>query len=289
MSPIRLAAITCFTVLTTAATAQNSDSAAANRIDSIPAGKTQFVIGATYNSGLNYYGRVDSLHSKAMYPFMGLLLKNGLYANVSFVFIQNSLQSLYAATLLEGGYNFKDSKGHWAGNLSVSQFFYRPGIDMVQSVVRETGSASITRLSKIVNVTLGANVKWSDQADFGAQAGLDHIIRLPHIFGGNDVLVLDPLANVYAGTQNFTQTYYQKRNFLIFPIDQQQITTSSREFNILAYEFSVPVVYGYKKMNILVTPSYVLPQNLLTVPGQPASSENGADLFYVTASVKFTL
>lgn len=250
--------------------------------------RTHFIIGASYNSGLNYYGRVDSLHSKAFYPFIGLALKNGLYINANFVFIRNSLQSQYAATLLEGGYNFRDHKGNWAGNISATRFFYQQDIDLVQSAVKEAASASITHLNKIVDVTLGANVKWSDKADIGIQAGLDHIFRFPRIFGAG-VIVLDPSANVYAGTQNFTQTYYQKRNFLIFPVADQQVSSNSRQFNILAYEVSLPMVVGYRKFNFILSPAYVLPQNLLVVPDQPALSENGANLFYLTAAVKFTL
>jgi hypothetical protein len=262
--------------LTHCAVAQKSDS-------------TQFSVGVTYNTGINYYGRVDSLHSKAFYPFVGVALKNGLYCNANFVFIQNSIQSQYAATLLEVGYNFKGQNGHWAGNISVSKFLYRPDVDLVQSAVKESASASITRLNKIIDVTLATNVKWSNQADFGAQAGLDHIFRIPHIFGEQDVIVLDPSFNAFAGTQNFTETYYQQKNFLIFPVDQQQITTSSRKFNILAYEFSIPLVYGYKQLNIILTPAYVMPQHLLVVPGQPSLSENGANLFYLTATAKITL
>lgn len=250
---------------------------------------TQFIVGVTYNTGINYYGRVDSLHSKALYPFVGIALKNGLYCNANFVFIQNSIQSQYAATLLEGGYNFKDQNGHWAGNISISKFFYRPDIDLVQSAVKESASASITQLNKIVDLTLAANVKWSDQADFGAQAGVDHIFRIPHIFGEKDVIVLDPTFNVFAGTQNFTETYYQQKNLLIFPVDQQQVTTSSKQFNILAYELSVPLVYGYKKLNIILSPAYLMPQHLIVVQGQPSLSENGSDLFYLTATARITL
>lgn len=250
---------------------------------------THFIIAATYNSGLNYYGRVDSLHSKAFYPSVGIALKNGLYCNANFVFIQNSLQSQYAATLVEGGYNFKDRHGHWAGTISATKFFYRPDIQLVQSAVKESASVSITRLSKIINVTLAGNLKWSDQADFGAQAGLDHIFRIPHIFGKEDVIVLDPAFNIFAGTQNFTETYYQQKNVLFLPVDQQQITTNSREFNILACEFNLPLVYGYKQLNIILTPAYVMPQHLLVVSSQPSLSENGSNLFYLTATAKITL
>jgi hypothetical protein len=249
---------------------------------------THFSVAATYNSGLNYYGRVDSLHSKGYYPSIGLTLKNGLYATTTFVFVQNSLIDQYAATLVEGGYNFNNSKNTWAGSLSASRYFYQADVSLVQSAVKEVVSGSITHLNKVVNITAAANVKWSGNTDIGLQAGLDHIIRFPNIFG-KDVLVLDPSANVFAGTQNFTRTYYQKKNFLLFPVAEEQVTTNSRQFNLLSYELSLPIVYGYKKLNLIFTPAYVLPQHLLTVPGQPALSERGTNLFYITATAKLTL
>ena len=252
--------------------------------------QTHFVVSTTYNSGLNYYGRVDSLHSKGFYPAIGLILKNGLYATSTFVFIQNSLVDQYAATLIEGGYNFNNKKNTWAGNLSASRYFYQADVSLVQSAVKEVVSGSLTNMNKVVNITVGANVKWSGNTDIGVQAGLDHIIKFQHIFTNDkDVIVLDPSVNVFAGTQNFTKTYYQKKDFLLFPVAEEQVTTNSRQFNLLSYELSLPIVYGYKKLNLIFTPAYVLPQHLLTIPDQPALSERGANLFYLTATAKFTL
>jgi len=244
-----------------------------------------FIVAATYNSGLNYYGRVDSLHSKGYYPSLGFSLKNGLYATSTFVFIQNSMVNEYAATLVEGGYSFGNKS--WAGSLSASRYFYKADVSLVQSAVKEVVSGSLTHLNKVVNVTLGANVKFSGYTDIGIQAGLDHIIRCPHVLGG--VIVLDPGVNAFGGTQNFTKTAYQQKNFLVFPVAEEQVITSSRRFDLLSYELTMPIVYGYKKLNLIFTPSYVLPQNLITVTGQPALSERGANLFYVTATAKVTL
>jgi hypothetical protein len=252
--------------------------------------QTHFVVSATYNSGLNYYGRVDSLHSKGYYPTIGLVLKNGLYATSTFVFIQNSLVNQYAAALVEGGYNFNNKKNTWAGNLSASRYFYQADVSLVQSAVKEVVSGSLTNMNKVINTTVGANVKWSGNTDIGIQAGLDHIIKFQHIFTKDkDVIVLDPTINVFAGTQNFTKTYYQKKDFLLFPVAEEQMTTNSRQFNLLSYELSLPIVYGYKKLNLIFTPAYVLPQHLLTIPDQPALSERGSNLFYLTATAKFTL
>jgi len=242
-----------------------------------------FNAGVIYNSGLNYYGRVDSLKSKGICPFVGFSLKNGLYVNSTFVFVENSLQSQYAATLLEAGYNWEGKKKHWAGNLSVSRFFYRQDIDLVESVVKEMASASICQLNSVANITLTASARWSDQVDYNTQAGLDHIIRIPKVLSKKGVLVFDPTATVSAGTQNFTTTYYQERQFLFFPMQGQQITSTSEQFNILAYEVSCPIVYGLGKTKFMLTPAYVLPQHVI------AGSEIGENLFYVTAMVKVTL
>ena len=238
-----------------------------------------FNIGITGNSSLNYYGRVDSLRSSAVMPFIGINLKSGVYLNANFVFIHNQLQSQYAATLLEGGYNFRNKKGSWAGNLSTTRYFYQDNTDLIQSAVKQSVTASITQLNKIVNITLGGDIKFSNQADPGLQAGLDHIIRWTHVFH-HGVIVLDPSAYVYAGTQHFTQTFYQQRHLLLFPAGEDIVTKDSRQFNILSYECSLPVIFAYKKCFLILTPAYVLPQDLLM------SADN---LFYVTATVKFSL
>lgn len=246
---------------------------------------THFSVAATYNTGLNYYGRVDSLHSKGFYPSVGLTLKNGLYVTSTFVFIQNSLINEYAATLLEGGYNFTNRKKTWTGSLSASKFFYQADVSLVQSAIKEQASFSLTHLNKVVNVTAAATVRFSGYTDLAVQFGLDHIIKFQKVLG-EGVIILDPAANLFAGTQNFTKTEYQKKNFLLLPVADEQITTNSKRFNLLSYELSIPIIYGYKKLNLIFVPAYVLPQNLLNLPGQ---QEQGAPLFYLTATARVTL
>jgi len=241
---------------------------------------THLNIGVTANSGLNYFGRVDSLHSSAVIPFIGVSFKNGLYLNANVVFIHNKLQSEYAATLVEGGYNFRNRKNSWAGNISTTRFFYQDNTDLLQSAVKQSITASVTQLNKIVNITLGGDVKFSDQADPGLQAGLDHIIRWTKVFH-KGVIVLDPSAYVYAGTQHFTQSYLQQKNFLFLPAGQEALTKEGRQFSVLSYELSLPVVFAYKKFAFILSPAYVLPQHLLT-------AGEAQDLFYTTATVKFT-
>lgn len=276
----RIVYLSLFLAIAGAAAAQASDS---THRDSTARKKTHLVLGVTYNSNMNYYGRTDSLVTTGVCPFVGISLKDGLYLNSTFVFIQNTAGSRYAATLLEGGYSFQNKKETWAGNISVTRFFYQPGTGLVASAIKEDAAASITHLNKIIDITLGADVKFSNAIDPGAQAGLDHIVKFTKLFSKKDVLVLDPSAYVYAGTQHFIQTFYQQQHFLIFPTGETQQTQNIDQFNVLAYEFSMPVVYAYKKLNLIVTPAYILPQNV-SGPGVA-----GPSLLYVTGTVKVTL
>jgi hypothetical protein len=94
------------------------------------------------------------------------------------------------------------------------------------------------------------------------------------------VLVANPSAYLNAGTQQFTNTYYRKNNFLIFPGTEQQFTETVKQFSILSYEFSMPIILAKDKFQVLLIPAYVLPQNLT---GQ------GENLFYITDGAKIIL
>jgi len=254
--------------------------------DSTTSQKIKFKIGINYNSGLNYYGRTDSLKSTGVFPLAELWLSKDVYINAAPVFVNNAVQSMeYAGTVTSLGYLHTTDK--WITNLYLLKPFYKQSSQLVQSALKAQTSASFSRLNKLLNFTFGGDIKFSDKIDFGATAGLDHLIRKE--LENGSVLVIDPSFYTYAGTQNFTNTYYKKQpGFLVFPGSTQQVNKNVTQFNILAYEFSVPVVYAKKKWMALLTPSYILPQNLVTVQGRPDLSERGQNMFYVTLGLKYT-
>jgi hypothetical protein len=242
--------------------------------------KTQFKIGVYYNSHLNYYGRTDSLRSSGAFPMAELWLTPSFYINAAPVFVNNAIQSFqYAGTVTTAGYQFNDQK-KWAGNFYVVKPFYTESSQLVQSALKAQVAGTLTWQSKIINITGGGDIKFSNNTDYGATAGVDHIFKaqLP----GKAVLVIDPSVYMNAGTQQFTSTYYKKNNFLIFPGTEQQVTENEKRFSVLSYEVSMPVVFAKGKLQLLLIPAYVLPQNMLT-------SESGKNLFYVTAGAKVIL
>jgi hypothetical protein len=259
---------------------------ASAQTDSTGQQKPKFKIGINYNSSLNYYGRTDSLKSTGVFPLAELWFSKDVYINAAPVFVSNAVQSMeYAGTVTSLGYLHTTDK--WISNLYLLKPFYKQSSQLVQSALKAQAGASFSRLSKILNFSFGGDVKYSDKIDLGATAGLDHLIRKQ--FENRDVLVIDPSFYTYAGTQNFTNTYYKKKTgFLLFPGSTEQVNESVTKFNVLAYEFSVPVVYVKGKWMALLTPSYNLPQNLITVPGRPDLSERGQDMCYATAGLKYT-
>ena len=246
----------------------------------------QFKIGLNYNTNLNYYGRTDSLRSTGIFPMAELWMGKDWYINAAPVFVNNELQSMeYAGTIATLGYLHVTDK--WITNFYVLKPFYKESSQLVQSALKAQGAANFSYLNKLVNITVGGDIKFSDKLDFGATAGLDHIIRKQ--IDENSVLVIDPSFYTYAGTQNFTNTYYKnKSGFLLFPGNTEQVTENVKKFNILAYEFSVPVIYARGKWMAMVTPSYIMPQNLIAVPDRPDLSERGKNMLYATAGIKYT-
>lgn len=258
------------------ASAQN-DSAADN---------FSFKIGAYYNSGLNYYGRTDSLRSSGFFPMAELWLKNKLYINAAPVFTHNSSAGFqYAGAVTTAGYLKNNGKSSL--HIYFVKPIYKDDSRLIQSALKAQVAASFTKLNRVVNFTAGADIKFSGNTDYGVNAGLDHIFRkqLPRNF----VMVIDPSIYLYAGTQRFTQTRYEKSGFLIFPVTDKAVTEEVKKFSLLSYEASMPVILLKGKWMLLATPSFVIPQNLVIVEDQPSLSERGKNMFYVTVGIKMNL
>ena len=247
-------------------------------------GNLNFKMGVYYNSSLNYYGRTDSLRSSGFFPVAELWFDKNFYITAAPIFIMNNAVGFeYAGSVATAGIRFgKENKT--AGNFYIVKPIYKDNSQLVQSALKAQAVLTYSWLNKIINLTIGTDVKLSDKVDYGATAGVDHIFRVQ--LPSESVIVINPSAYINAGTQQFTKTSYKESGFLFFPGTQQQITEDVRKFNILSYEFSMPVVYAKGKWQLIVSPAYVLPQNLITVANRPDISERGKNMFYATLGVK---
>ncbi|HVF97804.1 MAG TPA: hypothetical protein VM871_10800 [Flavisolibacter sp.] len=248
----------------------------------------QIKLSLNYNTGLNFYGRTDSLKSSGFFPLAELWLTPNFYVNAAPIFVNNAVQRFdYAGTVATVGYQNVTQK--WITGLYVSKPFYKESSELVQSALKVQSGANVSFLNKYVNLNVGGNLNYSNKADFGASGGVDHLIRIQAKNGS--VLVFDPSFYVYAGSQNFQRSYSKKvsNGSFLFPSTSEQVVTENvSSFSILAYEASMPVVYAKNSWTFVALPAYIIPQNLLTVPGRPDLSENGQAMFYATLTAKYT-
>lgn len=250
--------------------------------------KPQVKLSLNYNSNLHYYGRTDSIQSSGYFPMVEFWATPNFYVNAAPIFVSNSVQSFeYAGSVASIGFQKVTPK--WITSIYALKPFYTEEARLVQSALQAQTGVSLTRLSKVVNVTIGGDVKFSNAVDFGATAGIDHLVRIE---SGKGIFILDPSFTVNAGTQQFSRTYVQKgsggSNPLPLPIpgnasgnSSSTVTETGKRFTVLSYEASVPLIYVQKKWMLLLTPAFVAPQNLV-------AGEYGKPMAYVTASVKYT-
>ncbi len=275
MKKIVMIAFACLWLQAIDSNAQTSDSA--NKEGA------KFKLSLNYNSGLNYYGRTDSLKSTGVFPLAEIWFSPKFYINAAPVFVNNQIQNMeYSGTVASLG--FLDVSDKWISNLYLLKPFYTETSKLVQSALKGQAGASFTALGKAFNFSFGGDIKYSDRVDFGAVVGIDHIFRIEN--RDNSVLVFDPSFTANAGTQNFSKTYKKKTSGLL--PREQQITESYQKFNILSFEASVPVVFSKGKLQVIATPAYVLPQNLVKVENRPDLSETGEKMFYTTLALKYT-
>jgi hypothetical protein len=255
--------------------------------DSVQPVKPQFKLSLNYNTGLNYFGRTDSLRSSGFFPLAELWVTPNFYVNAAPIFVNNALQNFeYAGSVATVGYQKVTEK--WITGVYLLKPFYKESSELVQSALKAQSGVNVSFLNKFLNLNIGGDVKFSDKVDFGATGGIDHLIRIEN--KDKSVMVFDPAFYVYAGTQNFQRSYYKKNNtgFLLFPGNNQLVTEEVSRFSVLAYEATMPVVYAKKKWTFVATPSYIMPQNLVTVPNRPDLSERGENMFYTTLTAKYT-
>jgi hypothetical protein len=250
--------------------------------DSATTKKIQFKIGVNYNSNLHYYGRTDSLQSSGFFPTAELWLGQHFYINAAPIFVSNkSIGTTYAGSVTTAGFLKASEKA--VVHLYALKPFYKMESGLVQSALKAQTGASFSALSKVVNLTLGGDVKYSNQFDYAAMASLDHLIRFQK---ESNVFIIDPAVTVNAGTQNFLRVYREKKGGLLFP-REVTVTEKSKAFNLLSYEASIPLIYVKGKVQVMATPAYVVPLNLQNGSNGTAS-EYGKPLFYTTLGAKYS-
>lgn len=239
--------------------------------------KNSLLVSVNYQNNLHFFGRTDSLQSSGLFPILNYQFKNGLYAQSNFIFTSNTAQPLnYGGSVLEVGYKLNDEK-KLTGNFYYNQFLYS-NTELVQASLTAQVGSNLSFKTKPVNINLNSSLMFSDKVDLSLSAGFDKLLIYRF---SKFAIAINPTVLVNAGTQQFYNTYVKRTTLLGFPTNTM-VKEEVKDFKVLSYDFSIPIVFVKGKTFVAVTPAYVIPQNLLP-------NELGNNLFTLlfTVGLKF--
>ncbi len=246
--------------------------------------KDEFSATLAYQSLAHFMGRTDSLNSKATVPIISYKFKGGFYTQIAGVLVENAAMPLeYTGTTFEVGYHFLQDDSSFSGSVFVSYFDYKDKSVLVRSALKYQLGLNTTFKTNVINISPSFNLMFSDKTDVNIGLAFDHLFIQKLKEGSPQVLAFNPTLTLYGGTQNFTESYKKNIGSTFVPIYQTE-TKSVTKLSFLAVDFNLPIVYVAGKFNAFITPSYVMPYNLISSAG-----EKGDNRFYFTAGVGIRL
>jgi len=243
-------------------------------------------VAVNYISDAVFMGRKDSISAPYLYPSLLYHHKSGLYAKGSLSYLTKSDESRVDLYLLTAGIDFNIK--NFYGDLSATKYFFNDKSYTVISGVEADITANLLYDFKIVNLSVAASAYFSENStsDFFLSSEISHDFTT-----SDNSFQISPTAGVYLGSQNFYEQYYIYNRFGSRSgsghgngssgsggepiITTEIVMTESEKFDIMAYEFSLPMYFTNNSFTFSFLPVLAIPQNeaTLTVDGEVFKEE----------------
>jgi hypothetical protein len=234
--------------------------------------------GIKYLSDNVYLGRKDSVAVPYLTPSIGYYHKSGFYFTGSFSYIPASGENRIDVVALEGGYSY--STENFNVEVSTSKEFYSKQSFNVNSEIKGRMDTYLSYDLGIVEPSIQAGMNFASNPDVGIGLGLEHSFS-----AAENKLEISPgfLANL--GTKNYYADYYNKRRYSPNRKGKKQGNVNydivanlsgASKFQLMDFEFTLPVNYTIKKITLNFTPTYALPTHPsdLTLIVKPSSGNS---------------
>ncbi|WDF75914.1 hypothetical protein PQ469_18660 [Mucilaginibacter sp. KACC 22773] len=252
-----------------------------------------FKFGLSYLSNNVVMGRADTIKTPMLITDIKYSFSNGLYLSGSITYIPNRIVDKLDEGNLTAGYDF-DITDDLSAETSFSKLFYNKNSTQIGSSINSTINASLDyNIVGIVTPTIGTGYNFVSKGfknDVFVNAGLSHDFITTGIVNGNDFLVISPLAEMNGGTQNFYDAYLTQKKYKLASNTSKALAKQEAmlsKFNLLDYEFSVPMAYKTGVFILHASPSYAISQNKLPA-NITGSMINKPGIFYfdIGATIK---
>lgn len=306
----KLLIVTIFTVLATRSDAQKTTAIDTDKLLFPPASNFMYNATAQFMSDLTYAGRKDESSVPVLMPGITAVYKHGLFLSALGYFDVNGAKSGSEGLSISPGYLFSlDSAKKFGGSITVTKYFITGNSPIILSSFNVLADGQLY-YNGPVKLTAGATYSFDkdNNRDIVNTAQVEKEIWLykTGILQVNGLKVT-PAITAYAGTQSFTETYYENSQVpraladpaLISPINtlfpglsQQQIFNKTitqqkqmevKEYKLLALSGSLPIDYTLNSWQFTVTPYLTKPLNQVDYTGAGVSG----NYFFFTVGVSY--
>jgi hypothetical protein len=255
--------------------------------------KSAWTIGLETADNSSFYGR----NTQTRYPYAAASLT---WAHASGFWVSATSYQLFNTedyideTDLSVGYSFAISK-RMNGNLSYSHFLFSENAPIVKSVTQNALAANTTLDWKYLYTSLTGSYFFGDSKDVIMQLDNSRYIGLNSLWKGKNPVGLDPKISITGGTQEFSETYTVERKKKIGDVFDDVLnpgkggnnnttteTKTTHRFNVLSYDFHLPLVVMLGNFELEPAWRYSVPVNKLEGDESEARS-----YFSVKASYTF--
>jgi len=262
--------------------------------------KASIKFGVNYLSNSVYLGRADTVKTPMIEPSIKYTFKNGIYVSGNLEYIPNRVTNKLDAGSVAAGYDF-DITDELSGGASFTKLFYNATSTQIGSSISSTFNANLDYdIAEIITPSISIDynlLKDGFNSDVLINAGLAHDFAWEGIFGDKDILIISPTATLNAGTQNFYDAYFTLKKYKLTKAGKAKEAAAEKlivkrdaqlsEFELLDYEFSVPIEYKAGPVIFSFTPTYAIAENKLPPRISNGLVNTSGGLFYFETGVSF--
>ncbi|GAA4941128.1 hypothetical protein GCM10023314_12600 [Algibacter agarivorans] len=244
-----------------------------------------------------FLGRKDSISAPYLYPSISYYNKSGFYATGSFSYLTKSNESRIDLFLGTVGYDFAIKK--FDGDISFTKYFFNSDSYNVIAEVEADITAMFSYDFNIINLAASATTF------FNTNGKVDIILssEISHDFiTKNQKIQISPTIGVFFGSQNFYEEYYintrlgsRKGSGSGHGTGGTTITETtvvlneSEKFDLMAFEFSLPIWYIHKPFAITFLPVWAIPKTPATLTAEDVIYEEDLEnSFYWLIGASYT-
>ncbi|WP_276090368.1 hypothetical protein [Pedobacter sp. JY14-1] len=211
--------------------------------------KPTLTLAALYSNNVNYYGQSTAERLPYVLANATLRLPSGLYFSAGGYQLLNVGGGL-SETDLGLGYDH-DFNEHFSAGLAYTRSFFPKNSPLLQASNPNNISLSSSYNWAWSKSVLSADYAFGEENDLFLTITQSKDIELGTLFSSEDMISVEPAIEFVGGTQHFLTTYQREKEKRNNGKGQgsnkpatETITESHTSFNMLSYNFRIPVSYS---------------------------------------------